>query len=179
MAAWGLPAGGTRGVKPASGWLEQTQGYTLLAACRANELAYEDYFEGNERNGALTYWLLKSLPALPPGASYKVLHDRLLARIRTWMAVQTPQLQGESERAVFGAEAAATTFGVLVAGVDLPNKRVSLNAGEALGLRRGTLLAAYPSGAADLVDPDRRLAILEVSELLGDADSSATDRYRL
>lgn len=173
VAAWGPVEDGQRGVKPGSGWLQAVQGYTLLAACRANESAYEDVFEDGEKNGALTYWLLRSLPALPPSASFQVLHNILLARIRSWMGAQTPQLQGTSDRLVFGSENTAAAFGILVASVDMPNNTVLLNAGEAHGLRPGTLLAVYPNGAADLTSAQGRQAVLQVTELVGDADSKA------
>jgi hypothetical protein len=55
-----LSEGATRDFKVGSGWLLEPQGYVLLAACRASESAMEYPFDGEERNGALTYWLLDS-----------------------------------------------------------------------------------------------------------------------
>lgn len=179
-AAW-LPrtGGATRAAKPASGWLAEPQGYTLLAACRANESAYEDYFDGREKNGALTYWLLDSLKTIGPGTSYKVLQDRLLAKIRSWMEAQTPQLQGEGDRVVFGAEHVKSYFAIPVMSVDEAGNRVALNAGEVHGLRLGTLLAIYPRGTTDFGSTQPRQALVQVTELVGDSDSWAkiTERY--
>ncbi len=171
--------GATRAAKPASGWLAEPQGYTLLAACRANESAYEDFFDDKEKNGALTYWLLDSLKTLGPGTSYKVLHDRVLAKVRSWMEAQTPQLQGEGDRAVFGAEHIKPYFAVSVMEVDEAGNRVALNAGEVHGLRRGTLLAIYPRGTTDFGPTQQRQALVQVADLVGDSDCWAeiTERY--
>lgn len=172
-AAWGSPAPGQRGVAPAGGWLQSAQNFTFIAACRANELAWESTFEGT-RSGALTYWLLKSLPLLPPGASYQTLQNILLARIRTWKDVQTPQLEGVSDRLVFGSQFATGPSGILLLSVDQLAKTVKLNAGEAHGLGLGTLLAVYPNGSADLIAEEGRLAVVKVTSLVGDTDSIAT-----
>lgn len=73
----------TRNITATSGWLPEPKGYVLLAACRDNEYAYEYAFNGKERNGALTYWLLDSLQKLGNEVTYKALHDRILAKTRT------------------------------------------------------------------------------------------------
>jgi hypothetical protein len=181
-AAWLRQTGGaTRAAKPASGWMVAPQGYTFLAACRANEYAYEDFFDSKEKNGALTYWLLNSLRTMSPNTSYKMLHDRILAKIRSWMEAQTPQLQGEGDRAVFGAEHIKPYFAIPVMKVDETRNRVALNAGEAHGLRTGTLLAIYPQGTstAGFASTKGRQALVQVVELVEDADCWAeiTERY--
>jgi hypothetical protein len=119
------------------GWLSESRGYTLLAACRANEFAYEDFFDG-KKNGALTYWLLDSLRSMPPNTSYKDLHDRLLAKIRSWMESQTPQLEGEGDILVFGTDRITPVYAIPILEVDAAGKRVKPNAGEVHGLSVGT-----------------------------------------
>jgi hypothetical protein len=173
-AAWGGLVDRTRAAKPASGWLVEPKGYTLLAACRANESAYEDYFNGSEKNGALTYWLLDSFKSLSPGMSYKMLHGRLLAKIRSWMIEQTPQLQGEGDRVVFGSERIQPHYAISVMQVDSARNRIALNAGESHGLRRGDLLAVYTPGSSDLESKAGRQALAEISEVVGDSDCWAT-----
>jgi hypothetical protein len=162
-----------RGVTAVADWLSDSRGYTFLAACRANELAYEDSFDGKERNGALTYWLLDSLRSMQPNTTYKVLHERILAKIHSWMENQTPQLLGEGDRLVFGAGRIAPVYAVPILEVDTDRKRVKLNAGDAHGVGVGALLAAYPPGERDLAAVDKRQALLAVTELVGDADSWA------
>lgn len=162
-----------RAVTSVGGWLSETRGYTLLAACRANEFAYEDSFAGKEKNGALTYWLLDSLRSMQPNTTYKDLHDRILAKIRSWMENQTPQLEGEGDILVFGTTRITSVYAIPILEVDAGGKRVKLNAGEIHGLTVGTLLAAYPPGERDLAATETRRALLEVTELVGDTDSWA------
>ncbi len=169
-AAWRCLSGGKKGATPAGGWLTEPQGYTLLAACRANESAYEDYFDRREKNGALTYWLLDSLRTIRPATSYKMLHDRVFSKIRSWMQEQTPQLQGEGNRLVFGTGYIKPHYAIPVLTVDGTGKRIALNAGGAQGMNPGTLVAIYPPGAEDLDSPEGRQALAVVSDIAGDSD---------
>ena len=131
-------------MKLSSGWLLEPQGYTLLAACRAQESAYEYPFSGTERNGALTYWLLDSLKQLGPGLSYKLLHDRILAKVHGQFEEQTPQLQGAGNRAVFGSDVVQPFYAVPVMRADEANRRVLLGTGQALAVGKGAQFAIYP-----------------------------------
>jgi hypothetical protein len=162
-----------RAVTSIGHWLSDIRGYTLLAACRPNELAYEDSFDGKQKDGALTYWLMDALYSMRSKTTYKDLHDWVLAKIRSQFEKQTPQLEGEGDRVVFGANRIAPVYPIPILEVDDAGKRVKLNAGEVHGLSVGTLLAAYPSGERDLIAIEKRQALLEVTELIGDTDSWA------
>jgi len=165
VANWQQQPGATRGVKPASGWLLEPQGYTFLAACRANESAMEFAFNGRERSGALTHWLLHALRQAGPDWSYKMIHDRVLAKVHGQFASQTPQLQGETDRALFGSERIQPHFAVTV--IESENGRVHLNAGDAHGVQNGDRFAIYSTGAtaADFADPTASIAQVEVVEV--------------
>jgi hypothetical protein len=168
-----LTEGRTRDVKLGSGWLPEPKGYALLAACRPSESAYEYAFDGKERNGALTYWLLDSLQDVGPGLSYKVLHDRIVAKVHSQFENQTPQLQGEGDRQVFGSDRVQPHYAVPVMKVDEASKRLLLNAGQAQGLRKDAQFAVYPHTTTDFTDLEKRQALVEVSEI-GATDSWAT-----
>ncbi len=155
-----------------SGWLPEPKGYTLLAACRDNESAYETDFDG-ERHGALTYWLLRSLEKFGTGVSAKTLHDRIFAKVHSQFEKQTPMLQGERDRTFFGNNVVSPQFTVPVIQVDLEENRVQLNAGQAHGLRKGAEFAIYPSGTADLAQTHQRLAWVQITRL-GAVNSWAT-----
>lgn len=167
-----LSGGKTRSLKPASGWLMEPQGYVLLAACRAQELAMEYPFDGYESNGALTYWLLDSLKQIGPGLTYKLLHDRIVAKIHSQFETQTPQLQGEGNRLVFGSEQVKPQHGVTVMQYDSRKKTVLLNAGQAHGVRKGAQFAVYSIDAKSLTDTEDRVALAEVTEI-GASESRA------
>ncbi len=171
---WGRLMGSkTRDVKLGSAWLPEPKGYTLLAACRPSESACEWPFANGEWSGALTYWLLDSLQDIGPGLSYKVLHDRIVAKVHSQFEGQTPQLQGEGDRAVFGSERVQPYYAVTVMQVDAPGGRLLLGAGQAHGLRKGAQFAVYPRGTTDFAALDKRQGLAEISAL-GATDSWAT-----
>lgn len=154
-----------RNITAASGWLPEPKGYVLLAACRDNEYAYEYAFNGTERNGALTYWLLDSLQKLGNEVTYKVLHDRILAKVNSQFERQIPMLQGEGDRVVFSGQSMSSQSGVIVKKVDLAKNRVLLQAGEAQGLRRGAEFAIYQLGTTDFSQTDKRVAIAKIIQV--------------
>lgn len=137
-------AGGTRNVALGSGWLPEPRGYTLLAACRPSESSHEYAFDGKERNGALTYWLLNALENAGTGVSHKDLHDRIVGRVHSQFENQTPQLQGEGDRIFLGSERISPYYAAPVLEVDLPGNRLLLGAGQAHGLRADAQFAVYP-----------------------------------
>ena len=165
-AAWaGQTGAATRAVKPASGWLLEPKGYTLLAACRANESAYEYPFDGTESNGALTYWLLDALRQASPNYTYKMLHDRILAKVHSQFEMQTPMLQGEADVRVFGSDRIPPVYAVPVMQVDVAGHRVQVNAGEVHGIQPGAQFAIFALGSSDLSRTDQRVALAEATEV--------------
>lgn len=157
-------SGAIRNLKPGSGWFLEPEGYVLLSACRASESAYECSLDGKEKNGALTYWLLDSLKEIGSGLTYKQVHDRILAKIHSQFELQTPQLQGEGDRLVFGSEKVTPQYAVNVLQVDEINKRILLNTGQSQGIRKGAQFVIYPPDT-DFNELNKRLALLEISTL--------------
>lgn len=158
-----LTAGQTRSVNSVSGWLPKMNGYVLLAACRANELANEFAFDGKERNGALTYWLLDALKQNGPGFTYRMLYNRIVGRIHSKFVEQTPQLEGNGNREIFGSDHVQSQYAVNVLKVDSAGKRLLLNTGRTQGVSKGTQFAVYPA-AADFSNAEERLAVVESDE---------------
>ena len=157
-----LTEGTSSGVAP-GGWLTQSRGYVLLAACRPSEYAFEYAVNGNERHGALTYWMIDTLTSSTTGLTYKSLHDRVNAKIQSKFPSQLPMLLGEGDRSVFGSDRVSTQYAVTVMKVD--EDQLTLNAGLAQGLSRGTRFAIYPLNTADLSNKQQQLAIIEITEV--------------
>lgn len=171
-AAWRQAARSTRDHKPASGWLLEPKGYTFFAACRASESAYEYPFNGSENNGALTYWMIDTLRQAGPNFTYKMLYDRVLAKVHGQFEQQTPMLQGEGDVAVFGSERIPPIYAVAVLQLDSAGNRVRLNAGDVHGVAVGTQFAVYPLGTVAFTTTANRIALLEVTHV-NEADSWA------
>lgn len=161
--AWASQEGKVRSVESGGGWLLEAEGYVLLAACRAKEYANEYPFDGKEKNGALSYWLLDTLKQMGPGFTYKLLHDRILAKVHGQFPDQTPQLQGEVNRIVFGRDEVVFQHGVTVLKND-GDDRIILNAGQAHDVYPGAKFNIFALYEKDLTNLDRRIALVEVIE---------------
>jgi len=167
-----IPANQARSAQLGAGWAPEMPGVLLLAACRANELANEAAFDGSERNGALTYWLLDSLKQIGPGMTFKMLHDRVLAKVHATFGDQTPQLHGDGARVVFDTSRVPSPPSVRVVEVDKPKHRVKLQAGKVQGVAAGARFAVYPAGTTKFDEPADKIPTVEVSDA-GDAESWA------
>jgi hypothetical protein len=173
VETWRDLSGGTsRGFMLGSGWLPEVKDYVLLAACRATESAYEHIFSGVGKHGVLTYWLLDALKQLTPGLTYKQLHDRIVAKVHSEFVLQTPQLQGDGGRVVFGLEHREPLYAVNVMRVKPAQKRLLLNTGQSQAIRQGAQFMVYSPGTTDFGRTNMRQALVEISEL-GATDSWA------
>jgi hypothetical protein len=150
-----------------------SRNYVMLTASGSNGQAHEYAFNGKERNGALTYWFLDSLRVMGLAITYKQLYDRIVAKVHNQFPQQTPQLYGEGDRIVFGSDRISIQDTVTVMKVDEKQKQVTLNAGRAQGLSRGTRFAIYPLNTTNFSNKQLRLAIIEVT---GFESSSAVAR---
>ena len=165
LATWQQLTSNTRAATPfMAGGLPTSDKWVVLAACRPQELAYEYKFDGVNKSGALTYWLVDSLQADGIALSYKHLHQRVLARIQAQFNRQRPQLYGDGERAVFGDSKVKAQFAVPVLKVDWVKNVVVLNAGIAHGVRKGAQFAIFPLNATDLSDFDNVAAYVTVTK---------------
>jgi Caspase domain len=163
LASWNsLLADRPDGVKPGSGWLPEPRGYVLLAACRSFEGANEYAFDGQQKSGVLTHWLLDALSRIGPNLTYRMLHNRIVPMVHAMFSQQTPQLQGEGDRVVFGIDQLQRQPAINVVETDLPRQRVRLSTGRSQGVNQGAKFAVYPPGAVDYTNLEERLALLEV-----------------
>lgn len=148
--------------------LPQSRDYVLLAACRPNEYAYEYAVNGGtERNGALTYWMIDTLTSVATTGqplTYKLLHDRVNAQIQSKFAQQMPMILGKSNRLVFGSSTWSTPFTVTVINV-VSGMQITLNAGQAQGLSKGTRFSIYPLNTTDFTDREKQVAVVELTQV--------------
>ncbi|MEH2093001.1 caspase family protein [Nostoc sp.] len=167
VKSWRDLTGGTRSAAVVGGMLPEVKDYVLLAACRPSEYAYEYAFNGKERNGALTYWLLDSLQNSSLNLTYKELYSRINAKIHSQFQQQTPMLLGEDNRLVLGSSYESQQYAVTVMQVNTAKNpvRLKLNAGVAQGVDSGSVFAIYPREIKDITQEDKHLAIAEITEI--------------
>ncbi len=159
-ANWQAQSRGTRSVQVAAGWLPDPTGYTLLAACRALELASEDTMPDGKRHGFLTYWLWDALQK--PMRSWAMVHQQVAARLKVANPSQRPQLQGVGDRAIFGGATVALPAGIDI--LEVEGDRLRLDSGRGAGVLPGAQFFIYPAGIANFKQTAARLAIIEVTE---------------
>lgn len=146
------------------GWVPQPKGYVLLAACNASESAFESVFKDKTSNGALTYWLIDSLKYAGNKTTYRMLHERIRAKIHGYNFQQTPQLQGEGDRLIFDTERLSQEYGVTVMEVDSANNKLRLNTGISQGVTEGAYFAIYKPDTINFTETEERLALATITE---------------
>ncbi|MDJ0633295.1 MAG: caspase family protein [Xenococcaceae cyanobacterium MO_188.B29] len=147
----------------AGGWLPN-QDYVFLAACRPTEFAYEYAVNGGQRHGALTYWMMDTLTSSTSVLTYKSLYNRLKGMIQSKFPQQLPMLTGDGDRLVFGDRRKYKPYTVEVIKVKDNNQEITLDAGLAAGLSKGTRFAIYPFDCDNLADKTQQIAIVELTK---------------
>ena len=146
--------------------------YVLLAACRPSEFANEYAFDGRQRNGALTYWLLDTLKQQGPAPTFQMIHDRIVAKIHETFPAQTSVLIGDPGRVAFQDLRIEPAFTIPVAAVNLGAKQLTLSAGLSAGLAKGAEFVIYPRTETDLSQIDTRKAWVRLTKVR-DSESDA------
>jgi hypothetical protein len=90
------------------------------------------------------------------------------AQIQSKFPQQLPMILGESDRRVFGSDRWSTPYTVSVIKVDAV--QITLNAGQAQGLSKGTRFSIYPLSTTDFSDKQQQVAIVELTQV----DASAS-----
>ena len=160
-----------RDVTVGSGWLPDPRGYVLLAACRAQELAYEYVVSRVGQVGALSHGLLEGLRAMGPSGTYRQLYHRIEAQVRSRYEMQTPQIEGDLDRLLFEPSfVARPRHAVNVLRSECG--RLLLNTGEAQGVGVGARFDVYGPQWSGWKSDEDRLAEVEVTAV-GAVDSWA------
>lgn len=162
---WQTATENSRNITVVNGLLPEPKGYTLIAACREHEFAYEKVFEGTERNGALTYFLLKALRQHGTGISVEDLFNQISNQVHKEFERQTPMLMGETERTFLGGQSVGASRKVPVMKVDIKKNRVQLQMGQASGIKKGAEFDIFKFRTMDFEDGDNRIATAKVVEL--------------
>ncbi|MEG4207735.1 caspase family protein [Microcoleus sp. Pol7_A1] len=162
---WQASTENSRNITVVNGLLPEPKGYTLIAACRDQELAYEKVFEGTERNGALTYYLLKALREYGTEIPVNNLYDRISNLVHNDFPRQTPMLIGETNRSFLGDQSVVASRNPPVMKVDITKNRVQLQMGEASGLKKGAEFDIFRFGTRNFEDSEQRIATVKVVEL--------------
>jgi hypothetical protein len=162
------------GVPGGSGWLKPGERYVLLAACAAEQGAYECTHAG-ERYGVFTFFLTREIEQELNGArgklTYRDIWERVVVKVNEQFQKQTPQLEGARDRVIFNVEELAAMRYLLVTGRE--GEVVKLNGGAIHGLTAGSRWDVYPAGTKQIREADEeRLGTIEITSV-GPVDARA------
>ena len=154
IAALATRSGGLKKEDGESGVMPPGDDYIVITAARPNELASQrNCFEecGNPRTpvvyGNLTYYLIDELKNARSDTSYRELMENVTRRVTAEKPTQTPQLEGDRRRFVFGGLGSSEdNFVRITAGeTKRPNgdRVVSIAAGAMQGVAAGTIVSFF------------------------------------
>lgn len=150
-----------------SGWLPPSDNYVLLAACAAEQGAYEYEYEG-ERYGAFTFFLIREIQQEFDRAAnkitYKDLWERVAINVNQQFQKQTPQLEGARDRLIFDVHDLPPMRYLLV--TSRRDAEVQLGGGAVHGITTGSCWDIYPAGVKQISDAsEARLGTVEVTSV--------------
>jgi hypothetical protein len=131
---------------PKGNWLSLSDHYSLLTACRKNELAKEcEIVENGTRTyyGAFTYFLMREI-IRSKNCTYQDVFEQLQLAIRAESFSQTPQIEGVKTRRPFDHGEIETMKYVLVA--ERSKDKIALAAGAVHGLTANSEWSVYEPG---------------------------------
>lgn len=165
-ATWQQAVGNSSGIRGQRGWSMASTGYTLINACRPGESAYESQFDGRQFSGALSYWLLDTLMQADPKTTWKMVMDRVLAKVHGQFEQQTPVFIGEMDQLIFSSDYTHRPGQKLsIPVLRVEQNRVLLNAGEAHGVIVNRQFAIYPVGARGVDQAEARIALVQIVDV--------------
>ncbi len=164
------PKASTRGAAR-SGWAVARANHVLVAGCLDREESNEYSTAEGIFHGALTYFSLEYLRQKPPGAAYADWHAYAMRRVNSFYPNQTPQCEGQRDRAIFGDAYVERDPFIPVkrmAGED----RITIEAGLLHGIHEGTELAIHPASVASKQNLPQPLATARVENVTATTSSA-------
>ena len=153
----------TRELNAGSGWLQASDKYVLLAACAAEQGAYEmdTEFDGQpSRNGAFTFFLTREIIQATQ-STYQDIWDMVAIKVNNRFQKQTPQLEGARDRQIFDVHDFAPMRYLLV--TERQAAELTLAGGSIHGVTIGSRWEIYPPGAKQIPADEESSGVLEIT----------------
>ena len=137
----------------------------IISGCKSEQTSADALIRDGYFAGALSYNLIQNLKKAPPDISYRELMERVVRDVNSQNYTQIPQIEGDMDRPLFGTQisgAVSTPF-LLVQSVQ--GDRVSLNAGRAQNVTKGSIYSVYAAGETAFAGSGvGRIKIVEVDQ---------------
>jgi hypothetical protein len=122
---------------------EQLAPFVVFSAASPRQMAKETYdVDGRTKVGSLSYAMARSLSEAAPGTTNAGLFAAMTRSLLGKVSDQTPQMEGDADRALFSNRLVQQFAYVVVDSVS--SEGVVLAGGTLVGLNPGTQLAIYP-----------------------------------
>jgi hypothetical protein len=134
-----------------NGWLAASDKYIVLAACAADQGAYEmDHDEGGPmtRNGAFTFFLSQEIGQASENTTYQDIWERVAIHVNNRFQKQTPQIEGAGNRQLFDVKDFRPMRYLLV--TKREGQSLTLNGGRVHGVYPESQWTVYPAGTKSI-----------------------------
>lgn len=156
------------------------ESYVTISGSLPNQFSYEDLLphpatQKNQINGYMTYFLVQTLRE-NPDTTYREAMKRVQTAVQKRNSAQTPQVEGDVDRALFGSTQTRGRRGISIKNIKtqetvVDGKKIKETL---LTIEAGKIVGAFPGGAAAFYKRIGDAEKLAVGEIVEADDFSAT-----
>lgn len=154
------------------GYAAPSKSYTVISGSMSWQQSYEMPSErladSAHPNGALTYYLMRALKQ-EPSATYREVMEKVASEVQQVYSYQSPQLEGNIDRPFF--EVAGVRRKTPIKILKSAGDEITIAAGKALGIRKGSFIAVYSAGSTMIGDKEI-LAHGKIDDVAGDTSTA-------
>ena len=144
---------------------KQLAPYVLLSAADKHELNYETFNSENERIGALTYTLSRTLANATSSTTYTMLFNQIKQYLKVKAPRQNPQIKGSADLKLFNGKASPAMSNYTIKKV-IDANRLTIEGGTFFGILKDAQVALFEDGADVQFDNPRATGkVINVGDL--------------
>ena len=138
------PVGGENKLSGSGGMEGGTKLQVSISGCRPDQTSADAWIRDGFYAGALTHSLIENMRKAPAGITYRELMDRVVRDVKAQKHTQTPQVEGDMDRPLFGAPMEGVLETPFLVVQSVQGNRVTLNGGRGQLVTRGSRYALFP-----------------------------------
>ena len=144
--------------------------YIVISAAQANQLAgQKDVFECETcpkkiaSYGYLTFYLIEELKNAKPDTSYRELMEKVRRQVAAEKPTQTPQIEGDANRFVFGGISSRAENFIKIS--EVRNRQITIAAGAMQAITEGAIVAIYDKTQSSFQTSNGKIAEARVLQV--------------
>lgn len=123
--------------------------YVIISAAKASEVNSEYTLPDGTGIGSLSYAVNKTLRTVRPGETYRLLFNRIVAEMKQVVPNQTPELDGDYDRELFGGKAVLQAPFYPIQALKAGGRQLIIPAGKLEMVNPNTQVRVCPAGTTD------------------------------